>query len=128
PVVSRCGLSGAVGARGGVGHGFRWCGFVGSSLVALGCSLLVAGATFPHWARPLFLLALAVVGLGMGPTSISFILAVQNAVSWGQRGVATGAAIFLRTIGGSTGVGLLGGMLGWTLARRLAAAHASGID
>ena len=30
-------------------------------------------------------------GLGMGPTSLSFILAVQHAVSWGQRGVATGA-------------------------------------
>ena len=66
------------------------------------------GASFPEWARTWFLVALAVIGMGMGPTSISFILAVQHAVSWGQRGVATGAAIFLRTIGGSTGVGVLG--------------------
>ena len=43
----------------------------------------------------------------MGPTSLSFVLAVQHAVNWGQRGVATGAVIFLRTIGGAIGVGLL---------------------
>ena len=51
----------------------------------------------------------------MGPTSLSFVLAVQHAVSWGQRGVATGAVIFLRTIGGAIGVGLLGATLGWGL-------------
>ena len=48
------------------------------------------------------------VGLGMGPASLSFILSVQHSVKWGQRGVATGAVIFLRTIGGALGVGLLG--------------------
>ena len=52
----------------------------------------------------------------MGPTSFSFILAVQHSVSWGQRGVATGAATFLRTIGGALGVGLLGASLAWELA------------
>ena len=64
----------------------------------------------------------------MGPTSLSFILAVQHTVSWGQRGVATGAVIFLRTIGGAIGVGLLGATLGWGLAHRLARAGATGID
>ena len=64
----------------------------------------------------------------MGPTSLSFILAVQHAVSWGQRGVATGAVIFLRTIGGAIGVGLLGATLGWELAHRLAVSGATGID
>jgi hypothetical protein len=68
------------------------------------------------------------VGLGMGPASLSFILAVQHTVKWGQRGVATGAAIFLRTIGGALGVGLLGATLGWELAHRLAAAGGTGID
>jgi len=121
-------LSGALGARAVVRYGFRWCGKVGSVLVALGCLCLVIGASFPEWARACFLVALAVIGMGMGPTSISFILTVQHAVSWGQRGVATGAAIFLRTIGGSTGVGLLGGLLGWELMRRLAVSGSSGID
>ena len=64
----------------------------------------------------------------MGPASLSFILAVQHAVSWGQRGVATGAVIFFRTIGGAIGVGLLGGALGWELSYLLTSAGATGID
>ncbi len=36
--------------------------------------------------------------------------------------------IFLRTIGGAIGVGLLGATLGWGLAHRLARAGATGID
>ena len=88
----------------------------------------MGGATFPAWSQLWFIIGLAVCGLGMGPTSLSFILAVQHAVSWGQRGVATGAVIFLRTIGGAIGVGLLGATLGWGLAHRLARAGATGID
>ena len=47
-----------------------------------------------------------------------------------QRGVATGAVIFLRTIGGAIGAGLLGATLAWELAHRLAYAidHASATD
>ena len=65
---------------------------------------------------------------GHGPASLSFILAVQHAVSWGQRGVATGAVIFFRTIGGAIGVGILGGALGWELGHLLVASGATGID
>jgi hypothetical protein len=72
--------------------------------------------------------ALVVVGMGMGPCSLSFILSVQHAVTWGQRGVATGAAIFFRTIGGAIGVGILGGALGWELDHILSSVGASGID
>jgi hypothetical protein len=64
----------------------------------------------------------------MGPTSLSLVLAVQHSVTWGQRGVATGAVILLRTIGGALGVGLLGAVLGWELSYRLASAGSSGID
>ena len=69
----------------------------------------------------MFTVSLAIVGMGMGPTSLSFILAVQHAVTWGQRGVATGAVIFFRTIGGAIGVGILGGALGWELGHYLLA-------
>ena len=62
-----------------------------------------------------------VVGLGMGPTSLSYILAVQNSVDWGRRGAATAAVIFFRTMGGALGVGVLGATLGMSLAHRLAA-------
>ncbi len=102
--------------------GFGAGGWSARRLIALGNLILVGGAVFPEWSRPWFIVGLAVCGLGMGPTSLSFILAVQHAVSWGQRGVATGAVIFLRTIGGAIGVGLLGATLGWELAHRLARA------
>ena len=108
--------------------GFRRGGMVGSALVALGTLGLVVGTTIPEWSRVCFMVGLAVCGLGFGPTSLSFILAVQHAVNWGQRGVATGAVTFLRTIGGALGVGLLGATLGWELTRRLAVSGASGID
>jgi len=128
PLFLTWSASGALAARAVVRYGFRSCGLVGSVLVALGCLCLVVGASLPDWSRACFLLGLAVIGAGMGPTSLSFVLAVQQAVSWGQRGVATGAAIFLRTIGGATGVGVLGGLLGWELMHRLARSGSAGID
>ncbi len=95
---------------------------------SLGNLVLVIGASYPDWSRLCFPVGLAIVGTGMGPTSLSFILAVQHAVSWGQRGVATGAITFLRTIGGAVGVGILGAVVGWELAHRLADAGAVRID
>jgi hypothetical protein len=100
----------------------------GAGLICLGMLGLVIGASFPAWSRTFFTISLVIVGTGMGPASLSFILAVQQAVSWGQRGVATGAVIFFRTIGGAIGVGILGGALGWELGRLLVSSGASGTD
>ena len=128
PLFLAWAVSVALAARAVVHFGFRRGGMIGSAMVALGNLILVGGAVFPAWSQPWFIIGLAVCGLGMGPTSLSFVLAVQHAVTWGQRGVATGAVIFLRTMGGAIGVGLLGATLGWGLAHRLARAGASGID
>jgi EmrB/QacA subfamily drug resistance transporter len=128
PLFLAWAISVAVAARAVVHFGFRRGGMIGSGLVAAGNLILMGGATFPAWSQPWFIVGLAVCGLGMGPTSLSFVLAVQHTVSWGQRGVATGSVIFLRTIGGAIGVGILGAMLGWGLAHRLAGAGAAGIN
>jgi len=128
PLFLSWAISVAFAARALVHHGFRRAGMIGSALVVVGLSCLVWGASFPDWSRPAFIIGLAIVGTGMGPTSISFMLAIQHAVTWGQRGVATGAATFSRTIGGAVGVGLLGATLAWELSRRLATAGGSGID
>ncbi len=128
PLFLAWAISVALAAKAVVHYGFRRGGMVGSALVALGTLGLVVGTTIPEWSRVCFMVGLAVCGLGFGPTSLSFILAVQHAVNWGQRGVATGAVTFLRTIGGAIGVGLLGATLGWELTRRLAVSGASGID
>jgi len=49
-----------------------------------------------------------VVGLGIGLVMQVLVVAVQNAVPYGQLGTATSAATFFRTIGGSFGVALFG--------------------
>jgi EmrB/QacA subfamily drug resistance transporter len=128
PLFLTWAISVALAAKAVVSWGFRRGGLIGSGLITLGSLWLVIGAALPDWSRLCFVLGLAITGMGMGPTSLSFILSVQHSVSWGQRGVATGAAIFLRTIGGAVGVGLLGATLGWELARHLAASGAASID
>src|SRR5262249_53506957 len=77
---------------------------------------------------PWFLGGMLVIGVGMGPTSLSYILSVQHEVKWNRRGVATGAVTFLRTMGGALGVGVLGATLGYELARRLASLRGLGIE
>ncbi|WP_165227437.1 MFS transporter [Aquisphaera insulae] len=128
PLFLAWAISVAFAAKATVRWGFRRGGMIGAVMIGLGLLGLVAGSLDPRWTRFAFTAALAAVGTGMGLTSLSFILAVQHAVSWGQRGVATGAAIFFRTIGGAIGVGVLGAALAWRLGRLLAAAGAGGID
>ena len=62
---------------------------------------------------PLFAVRLSMfaLGLGMGTANTALIIAVQSAVSWKQRGVATASTMFFRTIGGALSVGILGAVL-----------------
>lgn len=39
------------------------------------------------------------VGVGMGLTTTSFIVSIQSAVPWNQRGAATAANSFMRNLG-----------------------------
>ncbi|CQR47951.1 Multidrug resistance protein 3 [Paraliobacillus sp. PM-2] len=52
-----------------------------------------------------------VIGLGMGLTSTTFIVAIQNSVDWKTRGAATSLTMFMRIIGSATGTAILGGVL-----------------
>jgi len=47
----------------------------------------------------------------MGLTSTTFIVAIQNRVSWQARGSATSLNMFMRIIGIAIGTALLGGIL-----------------
>ncbi len=106
--------------------GFRRTCLLGSAIIALGSLALIAGASQPERCIPAFFAGMVLIGLGMGPTALSFLLSVQNSVPWNRRGVATGAVAFFRMIGGALGVGVLGAVQGFSLARRLAATR--GID
>jgi len=88
--------------------------------IGAGCLLFLTSDT------PLLVLAAVngVIGLGLGLSATPIIIAIQNAVAWKQRGVATALNQFSRTMGGAVGVALMGSLLNAGLAARLASASA----
>ncbi|WP_372869501.1 MFS transporter, partial [Planomicrobium okeanokoites] len=81
---------------------------------------LVAGALLfvlmrpeagPWWAA----LSSFVIGIGMGLTSTAFIVSIQSAVTYEKRGVATASNMFMRNLGSTIGVALLGTVLNTSL-------------
>jgi hypothetical protein len=82
--------------------------FAGGVLMVVGGALL-ARVDVTTGRNPIRL-AMLILGLGMGFTSMPYLLGVQNAVPWRLRGVATSTVQFFRTIGGAVGVSLLGAL------------------
>jgi EmrB/QacA subfamily drug resistance transporter len=108
--------------------GYRATLLLGSALIAVGGGLCVAmGEGTPLW---YVVLAVFIVGLGLGFTSTSYLVSVQNAVSWRRRGSATSSIVFFRTVGGSVAVAVMGALLNASLGARYEAAvdRASGGD
>jgi EmrB/QacA subfamily drug resistance transporter len=66
----------------------------------------------PLWAAAGALL----IGIGMGFTINTFVVAIQSTVDWGRRGVATSTTVFTRIIGQSMGAAVFGGILNAGLA------------
>jgi EmrB/QacA subfamily drug resistance transporter len=67
------------------------------------------------------LLALVLVGIGLGSTTQNFVLMVQNAVGPEDVGAASATTTFLRSLGGVTGITILGALLGAHVASGIAA-------
>jgi MFS family permease len=63
-------------------------------------------------------LPLVLVGAGMGMTWPVYMVATQNAVARTEFGVASGALLFFRTMAGSVGVAVVGGVLSARLGER----------
>lgn len=102
--------------------GYRPMSMAGNVLVVAGAALLAtadAGTT-----RLEIMIALFLVGFGLGFASMPYLLGVQNAVSWNRRGVATSSVQFFRTMGGTIAVAVFGAILN----ARLAASAGLGLD
>lgn len=86
--------------------GYRTTAFVGMILdVAAALLLLTVNLRTPTS----FLVAVMFVGgMGLGLINTSFIIAVQNAVGWSRRGVATALLQFMRSLGSTVGMAVLG--------------------
>jgi MFS family permease len=108
-------LSGRVISRTGRYKAFPVAGML---VMAAGMYLLsTMGSTTTTVTSSAYML---VLGLGLGMVMQVLILAVQNSVDRRDLGVATGAATFLRSMGGSFGVALFGAVLSNRLATNLA--------
>jgi Na+/melibiose symporter-like transporter len=90
--------------------------FGGSTLVLMG-SLLLLLILVPAVAQNAALRTIAVVvstfimGAGFGFSTSSMLIAVQNAVTWGERGIATASVQFFRNMGNTVGAAALGALL-----------------
>jgi MFS family permease len=98
--------------------GFRATALLGG-LTGLGgallCLRLGVGTSLWYIAAATF-----VVGVGLGLMSAPALVAVQSAVDWDRRGVATGAIMFSRSIGSAVGAATLGAIANTATAHRLA--------
>jgi MFS family permease len=100
--------------------GYRTTLLLGSALIALGSALCVPLGS--ETSLSYVILAVVVIGLGLGFSSTSYLVSVQNAVPWRRRGVATSSVVFFRTVGGSLGVAVMGAFLNASLGERYRAA------
>ncbi len=97
------------------------------ALAVFGMCLLVAGAFLmtrigATVERINLLIDLSLMGVGMGFSIPSFLIAVQSAVERRSMGVATSTLQFSRNIGGTLGVSVMGAALSLWLASNLTAA------
>lgn len=96
-------------------------------LLAIGVGIeftaLTLIAVCAHHGMPalFFLLSLGCLGFGMGIGMPNATVMMQNAVPPGSLGIATAMMSFIRSLGGSLGVALSGGVMALTLQTRLQA-------
>lgn len=94
-------------------------------IVLLGMSTMVGGAFLltqlgPNSHQTVALASMLLMGLGMGLSITAYLVAVQNRVSRRRLGVATAGLQFIRQIGGTIGVSLLGAVMAVRLSAGLA--------
>ena len=117
-VLWTCGTFGA--GRFMVALSYRAAALIGGVIMILGSILLLTAdpSRGAAWATA----GAAVLGLGMGFSNTTFVVAVQTSVGWGQRGAVTSANMFMRTVGQSVGTGLFGAVFNLGVAEQISRA------
>jgi EmrB/QacA subfamily drug resistance transporter len=82
---------------------------VGAALTAVGAALVTQMPSITPLAFAMS--ATGLTGFGMGLASTVILVSTQGSVAWNRRGTTTGLVQFSRSIGGSIGLGLMGGIL-----------------
>jgi EmrB/QacA subfamily drug resistance transporter len=106
-------LASVVGGRLLLRIGYRTVALAGMALLTLGAFLVSQSGT--DATRPEIMIYLTLMGIGMGLSVPSFLIAVQSSVERRSLGTATSTLQFSRSMGGTLGVGVMGAFLTYGL-------------
>jgi MFS family permease len=110
-----------IGTRLMLSVGYRRLGLVGTASFTIGAFLMArAGMNTSQTSLMVFV---TLMGIGMGLSIPSYLIAVQTSVNRRQLGTATSTLQFSRSIGGTLGVSVMGAALSARLASNLAEAR-----
>jgi EmrB/QacA subfamily drug resistance transporter len=109
-------LGGYVGSRLVFRMSYRLSSAIGGIILVVGSALLIL--LHPGAEPWLPIIAAGTMGLGMGITNVTSVVAIQANVERSQRGAATSSVFFSRIIGQSFGSAVFGGIFNSGLASR----------
>ncbi|WP_338563470.1 MDR family MFS transporter [Erwinia sp. E_sp_B01_3] len=96
---------------------YRFTAQLGSVLLIIGTAMLL---TLHHNSSVLHAgFSAFVIGTGMGMTSTTFLIAVQNTAEFHIRGICTASIMFSRMLGSALGTAIMGAVLNYNLMVRL---------
>jgi EmrB/QacA subfamily drug resistance transporter len=114
-------MASIIGTRLMLTIGYRKLGLIGTAAFMIGAFLMtLAGMNTSQVSLMAFV---TLMGIGMGLSIPSYLIAVQSSVSRRQLGTATSTLQFSRSIGGTLGVSVMGAALSARLASNLVAAR-----
>ncbi len=118
-------IAASLGGRLLIKRGYKIVTLIGTILLVLS-SIWIATITpaTPEWVIPV---AIFFLGMGFGFSFTAMTIAVQSSVGWQQRGVATGGLQFMRTMGQTVGVAVLGVWFNHALLTNASGAMAQGL-
>jgi len=96
---------------------YRFTAQLGSLLLIAGTALLMLLQVDSSISYAGF--AAFVIGTGMGMTSTTFLIAVQNSSEFSVRGICTASVMFSRLLGSAAGTAIMGAVLNYNLSQRL---------
>lgn len=101
--------------------GYRRLGLIGTAAFTIGAFLMSQAGM--NTSQPSLMAFVTLMGVGMGLSVPSFLIAVQTSVNRRQLGTATSTLQFSRSMGGTLGVSVMGAALSARLASNLIAAR-----